>query len=61
VADTRPSGRSEHETVEVPPELVCGHAYGPQLVTVGIGSQTVDGERVRTYRCNQCATVTYSP
>lgn len=55
----RPTGRTPHETVEIPPEVLdCGHRYGPGRVTIGVGVHP-DGTRRRTWTCRECGTVTY--
>lgn len=57
--ETRPTGRGQ-EIVELPPaELVCGHETGPHKVTLGYQPDP-DGVRRRSYRCNQCGTITWN-
>jgi len=62
MVETRRTGRTEHETVEVPPAVLdCGHPYTPGQVTVGYGTrpEDPDGQRGRTYRC-RCGQTTYA-
>lgn len=52
------------ELIEVPPEtLDCGHPTAGNVASISYGSPDgdPDGQRLRTYRCRTCGTVTYSP
>jgi hypothetical protein len=55
------SGRNEHEIVEIPPDMLdCGHPYGPRRVTLGFEEHPQHpDQRVRTYYCRECRTITY--
>lgn len=60
--EIRRSGRTEHELVEVAPEtLDCGHPSDGNVESVSFAAETVNGERMRTYRCRRCGAVTFSP
>jgi hypothetical protein len=61
MVQTRPTGRTPHEIIEIQPDMLdCSHPYGARLVTVGFGARDANSPRVRTYRCRECGTVTYT-
>lgn len=58
--ETRPTGRTPHETVEIPPTtLDCGHPCGPGRVIIGFHPPGPNQPSRRSYYCRECGVTTY--
>lgn len=53
---------ADGSTIEVMPDVLdCGHPSEGNVESISFAAETVDGERVRTYRCRTCGETTFSP